>query len=71
MISILLNGRKVRIMDNGTNTQDEVKLVLADQRKKIQKEVIKLERSNYYQKEYNSQEMISKIKKIIESEVSK
>lgn len=61
----------MRIMDNGTNTQDEVKLVLADQRKKIQKEVIKLERSNYYQKEYNSQEMISKIKKIIESEVSK
>lgn len=43
----------------------------SEQRKAIQKKVIYLEKYNYNQKEFTNQEMINKIKKIIEAEVSK
>lgn len=43
----------------------------AEKRKAIQKRVLNLERYNYNQKEFTQQEMVAKIKKIIEEETNK
>ena len=43
----------------------------AEKRKAIKKRVLNLERYNYSQKEFTQNEMITKIKKIIEEETNK
>lgn len=51
---------------NPTITKQE-----SEKRKAIQKRVLNLEKYNYSQKEFTQNEMITKIKKIIEEETNK
>ena len=53
------------------NTQIVVSDKMKEKRKNIEKKVLGLEKLNYNQKDYTTNEMVNKIKKIIEEEISK
>lgn len=53
------------------NTQIVVSDEMKEKRKNIEKKVLGLEKLNYNQKDYTTNEMVNKIKKIIEEEISK
>ncbi len=57
-------------MEQTNNNNNTSKFVESDLRKSIRKKVLFLEKYNYNQKEFNNQDMVKKIKSIIEKEVN-
>ncbi len=57
-------------MEQTNNNNNTTKFVESDLRKNIRKKVLGLEKYNYNQKEFNNQDMVKRIKLIIEKEVN-
>ena len=57
-------------MEQTNNNNNTSKFVESDLRKSIRKKVLFLEQCKYNQKEFNTQELVKKIRSIIEKEVN-